>query len=158
QPVVDIRRPSEGPKPQPVQGDPLSDALIFLAAHHGRALSRDALVAGLPMLDGRLPVALFDRAARRAGLEAEAIKRTIAEIPALVLPAVLVMRDGSTRVLLEAAPDPRHAKVIDPSSETRSAARPLGAEAPDYLGYAFLVRPSAAAEPRVAAAGDLPKD
>ena len=27
--------------------DPLSDSLLYLAARHGRALSRDALVAGL---------------------------------------------------------------------------------------------------------------
>ncbi len=34
--------------------DPLADALIYLAAHHGRAISREALIAGLPIIDGRL--------------------------------------------------------------------------------------------------------
>lgn len=144
--------------PPPVAGDPLSDALIFLAAHHGRALSRDALIAGLPILDGRLSVPLFDRAARRAGLEVEAVKRSLADIPALVLPAVLVMRDGSTRVLLERAADARAAKVVNPSDGPKPVPRALGADAADYLGYAFLVRPLAAADPRVAAAGDLPQD
>ena len=43
--------------------DPLTDALLYLAAHHGRAISREALLAGLPIMDGRLPPALFDRAA-----------------------------------------------------------------------------------------------
>jgi len=148
----------EAPAPSRVPGDPLSDALIFLAAHHGRALSRDALIAGLPILDGRLSVALFDRAARRAGLEVEAVKRSLAEIPALVLPAVLVMRDGSTRVLVERAVDPRQAKVVDPSDGPAAAPRLLGTDAADYLGYAFLVRPLAAADPRVVAAGDLPRD
>jgi len=148
----------EAPAPSPVPGDPLSDALIFLAAHHGRALSRDALIAALPILDGRLSVALFDRAARRAGLEVEAVKRSLAEIPALVLPAVLVMRDGSTRVLLERAADPRHAKVVDPSDGPAAAPRLFGPDAADYLGYAFLVRPLAAADPRVVAAGDLPRE
>src|ERR1700692_1157768 len=106
----------EAPAPSRVPGDPLSDALIFLAAHHGRALSRDALIAGLPILDGRLSVSLFDRAARRAGLEAPPVKRAIGAIPALVLPAVLVMRDGSTRILVEGGKDARHAKVVDPSA------------------------------------------
>ena len=150
--------PPPPPPPSPVRGDPLSDALIFLAAHHGRALSRDALVAGLPILDGRLSVALFDRAARRAGLEAEPVKRSLADIPALVLPTVLIMRDGSTRVLLERGADARQAKVIDPADGTGAKPRALGAEAADYLGYAFLVRPSAAADARVVAAGDLPQD
>jgi ATP-binding cassette subfamily C protein LapB len=155
QPVIDGPPAEEAPPPAPVRGDPLSDALIFLAAHHGRALSRDALIAGLPILDGRLSVPLFDRAARRAGLEVEAVQRSLADIPALVLPAVLIMRDGSTRVMIERGADPRQAKIVDPSDGAGATARLLGAEAADYLGYAFLVRPLAAADARVAAAGDL---
>ena len=74
--------------------DPLTASLTYLAAHHGRAVSREALLGGLPILDGKLTVALYDRAARRAGLETEAIKRDIVDIPALVLPAVLIMKNG----------------------------------------------------------------
>lgn len=140
--------------PVPV-GDPLSDALLYLAAHHGRALSRDALIAGLPILDDRLSVGLLDRAARRAGLEIEPVKRALNEIPALVLPALLVMRDGTTRILLERAGDARQAKVVDPSAGPQAAVRPLDGEAADYGGYAFLVRPLPA-EPRLAAAGNVP--
>jgi ATP-binding cassette subfamily C protein LapB len=159
QPVVVASPPTrDAAAAPPIDGDPLSDALLFLAAHHGRALSREALIAGLPILDGRLSVALFDRAARRAGLEVEAVKRSLAEIPALVLPAVLVLRDGHTRVLLERAADPRAAKVVDPSDGPDAVPRPLGADAADYLGYAFLVRPLAAADARVVAAGDLPQE
>ena len=159
-PLADARRPGETrePPPRPAAGDPLSDALIYLAAHHGRALSRDALVAGLPILDGRLSVSLFDRAARRAGLEVEPVRRSLADIPALVLPAVLIMRDGSTRILMETAADGRHAKVIDPSAGPRAVAQPFGTAVTDYLGYAFLVRPMAAADPRAVAAGGLPED
>ncbi|HKC33933.1 MAG TPA: type I secretion system permease/ATPase, partial [Xanthobacteraceae bacterium] len=145
----------ESPRPA---GDPLSDALIYLAAHHGRALSRDALIGGLPILDDRLSVALFDRAARRAGLEVEAVRRALGDIPALVLPAVLVLRDGSTRILVEQAADPRKAKVVDPSAGPQAAPRMLGADAADYLGYAFLVRPLPSTDARAVAAGDLPRD
>ena len=74
--------------------------LTYLAAHHGRAVSREALLGGLPILDGQLSVALYDRAARRAGLETEAIKRDIADIPAIVLPAVLIMNTGAALILL----------------------------------------------------------
>jgi ATP-binding cassette subfamily C protein LapB len=150
--------PTPAPEPSPAPSDHLSDALIFLAAHHGRALSREALVAGLPIVDGRLSVALFDRAARRAGLEVEPIRRSLAEIPALVLPAVLVMRDGSTRILLEHNANPLQARIVDPSEGPGATPRPLGVEVADYLGYAFLVRPLATADARVVAAGDLPRD
>jgi len=47
--------------------DTLSDALLFLAAFHGRAMIREALLFGLPIERNRLPLSLFDRAARRAG-------------------------------------------------------------------------------------------
>ena len=64
------------PMPQPAlvdehDHDPLADVLLYLASHHGRAITKNALTAGLP-ITGRLNAALFDRAAKRAGLEAEA--------------------------------------------------------------------------------------
>jgi ATP-binding cassette, subfamily C, bacterial LapB len=136
--------------------DPLADALLYLAAHHGRALSREALLAGLPILDDRLNVVLFTRAAQRAGLEVEPVKRPLSDIPSLVLPVVLVMRDGSTRILVANAEDPREAKVIDPAVKPYGKPQPLGADAAAYMGYAFLVRPATQADARVAAAGDLP--
>ena len=147
-----------GPAPRaPPPADPLTDALLFLAAYHGRALSRTALLTGLPITDGKLSVHLFERAAQRAGLEVQAVKRTIAEIPALVLPAVLVLRDGTTRILLEHSQDPRLAKVVKPPAAVSAEPQPLGDDATKYLGYAFLARPASAADARTVAAGDLPK-
>ena len=134
--------------------DPLADALAYLAAFHGRALSREALVAGLPIADGRLNIKLFPRAAERAGLEAEAVRRDIADIPALVLPAVLVMRDGTTRILVEIDRATKKARVVNP---TMSGADAKSGPEPEYSGYAFLVRPVAEADPRAVAAGDLPR-
>ncbi len=136
--------------------DPLADALLFLAAHHGRAISREALLANLPILDGRLTPALVTRAARKAGLDAEATRRKLSDIPALVLPAVLTMRDGSMRILLSIDHSAKTASVIDPSEPVIQSLS-LKALAQDYLGYAFLVRPTPEADARAVAAGDLPK-
>src|SRR5690606_21817498 len=134
--------------------DPLADALVYLAARHGRALSREALLAGLPISDGRLSIKLFPRAAARAGLEAEAIRRDLADIPALVLPALLIMKDGTTRILVETDRATRKARVVNP---TKDEHRDQPAPEPEYSGYAFLVRPAADADPRAVAAGDLPR-
>jgi ATP-binding cassette subfamily C protein LapB len=137
--------------------DPLTDALIFLAAHHGRAITRDALLASLPILDGRLTPTLFDRAARKAGLETETVRRKLADIPQLVLPVVLMMRDGTTRILLSRSRLKKTVTVVDPSSEmgpVNVKVRDLTAE---YQGYAFFARPAVEADPRAVAAGDLPK-
>ncbi len=118
-----VNRP---PMDQPVQktaapaqaktfgNDPLTASLTYLAAYHGRAVSPEALLGGLPILDGRLSVALYDRAARRAGLETEAIKREILDIPALVLPAVLIMKNGTALVLLGIDQANKSVKVLDP--------------------------------------------
>jgi ATP-binding cassette subfamily C protein LapB len=137
--------------------DPLTDALVFLAAHHGHAISREAVLANLPILDGRLTPALFSRAARKAGMEAEAFKRKLSDIPALVLPAVLTMRDGSTRILLAIDHRGKTASVIDPSRDTSVHSVLVRTLAADYLGYAFFVRPASNADARAVAAGDLPK-
>lgn len=140
--------------PAAAASDPLTDSILYLAAHHGRALSRNALLAGLPITDGRLNVTLYERAAARAGLEIEVVQRKISDIPSLVLPAVLIMRDGSTRILHEVNRDPRLAKVLDPSTSEDGRRTPLDSEAADYLGYAILVRPTATAEAHAAASGE----
>jgi ATP-binding cassette subfamily C protein LapB len=137
--------------------DSLADALLYLAAHHGRALSREALLAGLPITDGRLSVQLFDRAALRAGLEVDPVKRALSDIPSLVLPAVLIMRDGTTRILLNTDEHARKAVVVNPSVSAEAEVLAFEAVSPGYLGYVFFVRPAAEADARARAAGDLPK-
>ncbi|WP_192737922.1 type I secretion system permease/ATPase [Bradyrhizobium sp. OAE829] len=143
----------------PQGDDTLAASLTYLAAFHGRAVSREALLGGLPILDGRLSVALYDRAARRAGLETEAIKRDIIDIPALVLPAVLIMKNGTAVILLGVDQANQSAKVLDPIPNP-STPRVLGLNAisSEYTGYAFLVRAAAEADARAVAAGDLPRN
>ena len=139
--------------------DPLTASLTYLAAYHGRAVSREALLGGLPILDGRLSVALYDRAARRAGLETEAIKRDILDISALVLPAVLIMKNGTTLILLGIDKANRNAKILDPTVKPNAGEiRPIKTIAGAYTGYAFLVRAAVEADARTVAAGDLPRN
>lgn len=136
--------------------DPLADALIFLAAYHGRAISRDALIAGLPIVNGRLSASLVERAGLRAGLEIEPAKRNLSDIPALVLPALLVMKNGVALVMVGRDDENRTVDVIDPAlpGETKSLA--VTQLAPNYSGYVFLAKPSTD-DARTVAAGDLPR-
>jgi ATP-binding cassette subfamily C protein LapB len=145
------------PQEDAPQADPLAEALLYLSAHHGRAITHEALIAGLPLPDGKLNVGIFERAARRAGLDISPVKRPLDDIPALVLPAILVMRDGTTRILLATDPQARRATVIDPSADRHPADLSFAQLEADYLGYAFFARPSPSADPRAVAAGDLPK-
>src|SRR5688572_1164430 len=132
-PAADSVRQPPRPYPtaaaDPPPADPLSDSILFLASHHGRALTREALLAGLPISDDKLTVQLYERAALRAGLEIEIVERKIADIPPLVLPAVLIMNDGTTRILHEMSRDPSRAMVTDPSRSPIARPQPLGADA-----------------------------
>ncbi len=125
--------------------DPLSDAILYIAAHHGRPISRDALIAGLPMESHRLEPKLIARAAKRAGLETEIVRRKISEIPALVLPAMLLMNDGSARILLRIQAESGRPVIANPSF-------PENAAEPKYSGYAVFLRPAAASDGRAAMA------
>src|SRR5581483_2419272 len=102
------------------QPDSLADALLFLAAFHGRAITREALLSGLPLERNRLSLPLFNRAARRAGLEVVRVKRSLGDIPALVLPAILLMRDQSARILTSIDAHRKNLIIIDPATREQS--------------------------------------
>jgi len=137
--------------------DHLAASLMYLAAYHGRSISREALLGGLPIIDGRLTVALYDRAARRAGLETEPTRRAIADIPAIVLPTVLIMKNGGTLVLLGIDPARGTAKIVDPTTPEAQKVAGIDTLTAGYTGYAFLVRAAVEADARAVAAGDLPR-
>jgi len=151
--TASVRETAEIP---PVR-DPLTDALIFLAAHHGRAITRAAVISGLPIIDGYLKPALFGRAARKAGLEVETVRRKLTEIPQLVLPAVLMMRDGTARILMSLNRLRKTAVVVNPSTDLGPVNIKFRELAADYQGYAFFARPAIEADPRAVSAGDLPQ-
>ncbi len=80
--------------------DPLLDCLIEVARLHGLPASRASLSAGLPMDAGPLPVALAERAARRAGLAAKLQRLSLGAIDTLTLPAILILHNNQACVLL----------------------------------------------------------
>lgn len=153
-PEQPTRRPSLADE---VRSDPLSDSLLLLAAHHGRALSRTALLSGLPVEDNKLTTSLYERAALRAGLEAELVERPLEEIPALVLPAVLLFHDGTARILISIDEDAHRVTLLNPSRRGSEVVERIEAVAPQYSGFAYFVRPATVADPRAASAADLPR-
>jgi ATP-binding cassette, subfamily C, bacterial LapB len=156
-PLTSVEEPATHPDPRPHAVDPLADSLLYLAAHHGRALSRSALLAGLPIGRGPLGAALYERAAHRAGLDAQLMERRLQEIPALVLPAVLLFHDGSTRILLGIDPAAGRLTLANPSSNDVGVPERLEVVEAQYAGFAYFVTPSSVSDPRAVAAGDLPK-
>ena len=128
--------------------DALTDALLFLAAFHGRAVTRNALLAGLPVVDDRLSVDLLGRAARRAGLHVELVNRSIQDIPPLVLPAVLVGRDQSARILTAIDVGRQRLTLVDPTTREQVEIWMSAPEIDDF-GSVFFIRPAAASDRRI---------
>lgn len=77
------------------QADTLLEALLFIAAYHGRAVSPEVVLAGLPLEGKPLTPALFTRAAQKAGLDCEIIQRNIQEISPIVLPCIVFGQAGA---------------------------------------------------------------
>ncbi len=99
------------------QTDQLLECLVFLSKFYAVPNSRDAMIAGLPLPQGRLTSTLFPRAAESVGLSAQVEKRSFHELSPLLLPAVIMLRDGGACVLLELDPEHRRARVALPLLE-----------------------------------------
>ncbi|WP_375055373.1 type I secretion system permease/ATPase [Zobellella sp. DQSA1] len=97
--------------------DPLLQSLVFLTKFYGHPHQGEALVSGLPLPEGKLTPLLFSRAAERAELSVHHAAQAVREISDLLLPCILLLKEGGACVLLESDPARAHCKVMLPGSE-----------------------------------------
>ena len=119
--------------------DPLLDCLVIMTAIFERPHSSDALSAGLPLVDDRLTPELFVRAAGRAGLSARIVRRGLADITNLSLPAVLLLKGGKACVLIKQ--ERGKASVVLP--ETGQGVTQISAKKLEsmFAGYVIFAKP-----------------
>lgn len=120
--------------------DPLLACLHVLAQIHQKTFTREAVTAGLPLVDHRLTPQLFIRAAERAGLEAEVVKIPLTKIKSSITPLVLLQKNAQAITLLHIEADGR-AEIIDPRVNVDVAEVKLADLAESYTGMAILVKP-----------------
>lgn len=120
--------------------DELLDSLVFLSKFHGIPNSREALVAGLPMPEGRLSPLLFPRAAERAGFTARQQGMALEQISELLLPCVLLLSGGRACVLLTLEREQQEAEIVLPASGNGQQRVPLAQLAADYSGQVLFVK------------------
>jgi ATP-binding cassette subfamily C protein LapB len=129
--------------------DPLLECVAIFAKLHNRPISIEALIAGLPVEPGTdgpelfsidSPKGLFSRVAIRAGFASRLIHRDLNKLSRLLLPCILVLKNGNACILEEIDRVNRRAKVIFP--EVGDGEEWLGLErlSEEYLGYAFLLK------------------
>lgn len=125
--------------------DPLLTCLVELTRIHGHPCSAQQLSAGLPLEDNRLTLSLLPRAAERAHMTARLVKRKLTNLPASLLPAMLILNGGRACLLLEV----RNDRYVVQYPEVASPVELNGAElAKEYTGLVYFVRPLFRFEPR----------
>lgn len=119
--------------------DLLLEMLVKLTQHHQRPYSAEGLTAGLPLDNGKLTPALFVRAAERAGFSASHLKRTITEISELVLPVILILKDGHCCILWTKSSSDIVVTFADESEVLHEL--PIGALDDRYTGQCLFMKP-----------------
>ena len=94
--------------------DSLAACLLWLAARHGITTSRDALVDGLALVDGRLSPSQFAEAAQRVGLVARVARQSPKQINGLLLPCVVLLKGNRACVLQRLDTTTGEAEVLLP--------------------------------------------
>ncbi|WP_395945392.1 type I secretion system permease/ATPase [Brevundimonas sp.] len=133
------------------RADPLLEGLSLLAAELGRPASSAQLADGLPLADGRLPLDQVRKAMRRAGLSARAVPMSVDEAPPGLFPALLLMRDGETRVLT--ARDGDHAVILTPETGGGQERVSLDRLRGEHAGLIVFARPLYEGDDRAGAYG-----
>lgn len=120
--------------------DVLLECLLFMSQHYGMANTREALVAGLPLVNGMLTPDLFPRAAHRAGFVVDYYSSPIEAIPNLLLPCILLMNDGQAVVLLSVNKQTSQATLFYPIGSTGQQTVPLSVLEEEYSGTGFYIK------------------
>ena len=137
-PVTDVWRRTDDAE---AIDDPLTDCLIQLCRLYNLPATRTALRAGLPLVDNRLTVELFPRAAERAGLAARLVKRPLGRMTGLELPAVLLLVDGRACVLAAIDRERGEATVLLAETGLGESRLALAELERLYSGHALFARP-----------------
>ncbi|TKA91769.1 type I secretion system permease/ATPase [Guyparkeria sp. SB14A] len=125
-------------EPVEPRGGALTDCLMFLCRYHGTPMSRESLIAGLPLEQGRLAPPEFDRAARRGGLSSRIVAGKARSVNPALLPAILLREDDSACVITAIDRKAGVAAVIYPElndAEVEVALDTLETESAGWLIY-----------------------
>ncbi|WP_412480970.1 type I secretion system permease/ATPase [Azonexus sp. IMCC34839] len=121
--------------------DPLLSCLIEISRMHGRGMTPEGFLAGLPLQDGRLSPSVFRRAAARAGLASRISKRQVGAVRDELLPAILILQNNDACVLLGWNEDRTKARVLFAEAGQAATEVDLAELERSYAGYTIFCRP-----------------
>ncbi len=122
----------------PSRDAPLLACLAFVARALGLPFSETAVLSGLPVRDGALSVDLFPRAAGRAGLNAQLFERAASRVPGLVVPYIVLLKNGEACVVVAKHAEQEGVDAVFPAASEdvrRISYQELDADASGYVIY-----------------------
>ena len=120
--------------------DPLLGCLHLITRLYGRPISETALAAGMPVAGASFDVDDYVRAAGEHGYSAQPVRRRLNRIPALLLPATLLLESGGACVLTRFLADDR-VEVIFPESGLLAREVPRAELEAGYRGQVLFTQP-----------------
>ncbi|MEN9894109.1 MAG: hypothetical protein RLY78_4404 [Pseudomonadota bacterium] len=136
--------------------DALAQALVWLLRHHGHERSAPSLLAS-QLIDGPLGPDQALRALHDAGWNAALARRSLAELPDQLLPAVLLLKNGDAAVLAgrtrSADGRVQTCQVVLPGLQAQQLQASEAELDAEYSGLALLATPGAEADATARAAG-----
>ncbi len=142
-----------------LDNDALAHALAWLTQHHGRPRTPESLLAGLPVR-GRIAPDQALRALHEAGYSAGLVQRGIGELHHLLLPAVLLLKEGDACIVQSRESDGRY-RIVMPGREHHACLASEGELAAEYTGVALVATPvpqAHAARPSAHESAELLRD
>lgn len=131
-----------GGKTWDIDNDALAHACAWLTRHHGRERTAESLLSGLPV-EGRLGPDQAVRALREGGYSAGLVQRRIDELHQLLLPAVLLLRDGDACIVVARRDDGLTYDIVMPGREHHACQASENELASEYTGLALVATPLA---------------
>jgi ATP-binding cassette, subfamily C, bacterial LapB len=123
------------------EADSLLSCLQISCRMHGIAISKDALVAGLPLSNGHMTPSLIKRAAERANLVSNVLKKPLKQIHAEFTPAILLLKDEEACLFLGWNESRTNARIIFPELGDAEVSIALDDLYQRYSGYLIVTKP-----------------
>lgn len=124
-----------------ITDDPLSACLIWLASEKGTKISYEALIDGLPLVDGRLVPSIFARAAKRIDINTHVVRQPLARLNRLLFPCVVLLEGNRACLLQDIDLINKTVKVSLPELDMQAQQLPLEDFQEQYTGMAIYCQP-----------------
>lgn len=118
--------------------DPLLLALLSICKIMHCPYSAESLTSGLPLVENKLTPSLFVRSAERAGFSTKLINRPLDKISNLVLPAVLLLKNNKTCILV--AKNGNQYTIVLPETDSGEKTVDFDDLEEEYIGSAFFIQ------------------